>query len=87
MYCHKRKDHVTMYYISYSRIESALQFYSILHVTKGLLKYTRVTNAERFCSIVEQCWTHSPFLLRRKYEINVEMGFDVFPKNLLGIFS
>jgi hypothetical protein len=66
-----RKDHMTMYYISYSMywICCTVLFYSIFS-TKALLKYTRVANAERFCPFVRQCWTHSVFLLRRKYEIN-----------------
>lgn len=64
-----RKDHMTMYYISYSMywIYCTVLFYWIFS-TKALLKYTRVANAERFCPFVRQCWTHSVFLLRRKWK-------------------
>lgn len=76
----QRKDHMTMYYISYSDywIRCTVLFYSVFNKSVAKI-YTRYECRKvlSFCPTVL-----GPFrvLLRRKYEINAWIGFGVFVK-------
>lgn len=76
-----KRPYDNVLYQLFSAFNSLSSFILFNISTKALLKYTRVSNAVRFCSFVRQCWTHSLFLLRRKYETNAKRGDSVFSWN------